>query len=128
MHTPEYQEAEIRVQHWAATAGRAVSTDEFENKFHQFHDKEKKKTHMKTWAALLREKLKADADVKKQVQKKMKSPPPATQTSGEAMDTDTISVMPVAMISPPSSSAHREIPEKKTTKRTMEKIIDPDSG
>lgn len=92
VHSPEYLEAEVRVQHWATTLGREVPPDEFEKQFQIFHDEEKNKAQMKTRSALIREKAKAEAELKK-LQKKMKSPPPAKQSTSEAMGTDAIIYM-----------------------------------
>lgn len=126
VRNPEYLKAELRVQHWATTAGRQVSKEEFENKFHAFHDEEKNKAQMKTRAAAQRER-RVEVEKKVQKMKALKSPPPSKlQATGEAMETET--VLPASSAPSHSGPTPRMAPERKTTKRTVEKIIDPDSG
>lgn len=128
IHTAEYLEADQRAQAWAASLDQPPTQEEFNAQFYKYHEEEKKK-QMKTRAALQREKAKAEAEIKRQqAQKRFKSPKPATETTGEAMDTDNISVLPPHMVPPSTRFGAENVPEKKATKRTVEKIIDPDSG
>lgn len=83
---------------------------------------------MKTRAAITREKARMEAEAKRQAQKKLKSPKIAAATVGEAMETETVSVLPQPMMPQHSRATAAAPPEQKAPKRTIEKIIDPDSG
>lgn len=84
---------------------------------------------MKTRATLDKEKRKKEAESKALAKLvRQASQKPTAGTSGEAMDTtEIVTVVPPSVVVPPSTSA---LPPAgiKASKRTIEKVIDPDNG
>lgn len=82
---------------------------------------------MKT-RAMERDRKKAEAEAAAAAKRFKQPTPKATPgTSGEAMETETVSVVPQQAAPQPSTSTSSRA-EQKSSKRTIEKVIDPDSG
>lgn len=84
---------------------------------------------MKTRATLDKEERKKEAESKALAKLvRQASQKPTAGTSGEAMDTtEIVTVVPPSVVVPPSTSASPPAGIK-ASKRTIEKVIDPDNG
>lgn len=125
----EHTRAEARANLWVKSTGRAVTQEEFELKYVEYLEEENNRTAMKTRAAAQRELKRKEEESKK----KKVSPAPMVATTRQTTAGETemeIEHFPSAPLATTSSaSASRgNAPEKKAAKRTVETIIDPDSG
>lgn len=127
--SPEILEALERAQGWAASLGRDATQEEWDNQFQVFlQEEERKKIENMVRLEAIREKRK-EAERRAAQLKKLKSTPLGPSSAPlEEMETETVSVAPPPMQPAQSRNDPTDAPEKKAVKRTVEKVIDPDSG
>lgn len=129
--TPEYQEAHRRAVAWAAITDPPPTEDDMVEKAHSFYKEEVTKTAMRMRQAVEKsqKKKKEEAEEaqnkKKPAQTPPSAPPPSEDDKMDTTDASTIVPQPTSV---PASSSIPTPSTAKTTKRTIEKVIDPDSG
>lgn len=128
--TPEYQEAQRRASAWALQLETPPTNEEYSEQANIFYVEELNRSKaMKTRAAIEKERKKREAEARAAAKVVKQLPPQSVAgPSTEAMDTlETVNLVPAQVVLPPSTAA-TSTAGPKSSKRSIEKVIDPDSG
>lgn len=127
---PEYEEAQRRASAWALQLETPLTNEEYSEQTNIFYVEGLNRSKAKKIRATIekeRKKREAEARAAAKVVKYL-PPQSVAGSSTEAMDTlETVNIVPAQVVLPPSTAATSPAGPK-SAKRTIEKVIDPDSG